>query len=137
MVSRSNAVSLSLLLLMVVTLCACEGWVPRDTKSLLFERFQRSEVFGFIAGLGTTFAPFPDLIVMLKRRSHTGINVRLLRILAVFQLIWVYYGLLIHSRPVVGWNLIAVLINLVTIGAYRHFVKKEKQQLPQPAVSKP
>ena len=55
--------------LSVIMLCGCEGLTVRDTSSLLVPRFQRSEVFGFVAGFGTTFAAVPDLVGMLKRGS--------------------------------------------------------------------
>jgi uncharacterized protein with PQ loop repeat len=70
----------------------------------------------------------PDLIAMLKRRSSVGINPRMAAILGVFQVLWVYYGLLIVSRPVVLWNVLAVLINFLSVGAYVHFARKEKAQ---------
>jgi hypothetical protein len=47
-------------------------------------------------------------------------------IMGLFQILWVYYGLLIASRPVIAWNLIAVLINFLSVGAYRHFLRKER-----------
>jgi hypothetical protein len=43
-----------------------------------------------------------------------------------FQILWVYYGLSITSRSVIIWNVIAVLINSLTVGAYVHFLRKEK-----------
>lgn len=46
--------------------------------------------------------------------------------MGVFQILWVYYGLLIVSRPVVIWNVIAVLVNSLSVGAYVHFVRKER-----------
>ena len=46
--------------------------------------------------------------------------------MGVFQILWVYYGLLIASRPVVAWNLIAVLTNSISVGAYVYFVRKER-----------
>jgi hypothetical protein len=46
----------------------------------------------------------------------------------VFQIAWVYYGLLIASRPVIAWNLIAVLTNSVSFGAYLYFVRKEGKE---------
>jgi len=107
-------------------LIGCEDLVPRDTSSLLIPRFQRSEIFGFVAGLGTTFAVLPDLISMLRRRSSAGMNPRMAAIVGAFQILWVYYGLLIASRPVIAWNVIGVLINFFTVGAYSHFVRKEK-----------
>jgi hypothetical protein len=48
-------------------------------------------------------------------------------IMGVFQVLWVYYGLLIVSRPVVLWNVIAVLVNSLNVGAYLYFVRKGKK----------
>jgi len=117
--------TLVLLLLNIVVLCGCDDLVPRDTSSLFAPRFQRSEIVGFLAGFGTTFAALPDLFSMLKRRSSAGMNPRMAAIMGVFQLLWVYYGLLIASRPVIAWNLLAIVINFVSVGAYRHFARKE------------
>jgi uncharacterized protein with PQ loop repeat len=109
-------------------LLGCQQMIPRNTQSLLFPRFQRSEIFGLVAGFGTTFAALPDLIVMLRRRSSKGMNPRMTAIMGMFQILWVYYGLLIVSRPVVVWNVIAVFINFLSVGAYRYFVRMEKVQ---------
>ena len=46
--------------------------------------------------------------------------------MCIFQVFWIYYGLLIASRPVIAWNVIAVLINFLSVYAYRHFLRKEK-----------
>lgn len=121
-----------LLFLSLFVLCGCEGLVPRDTHSLLIPRLRRSEVIGFVAGFGTTFAAVPDLFAMLKRRSSAGMNPRMAGIMGIFQILWVYYGLLILSRPVIAWNVIAVLINLLSVGAYRHFAKVERAQRKSP-----
>ena len=51
--------------------------------------------------------------------------------MGLFQILWVYYGLLIASRPVIIWNVVAVFINFFTVGAYRHFVRREKSQAAQ------
>jgi MtN3 and saliva related transmembrane protein len=50
-------------------------------------------------------------------------------ILGSFQVVWIYYGLLIASRPVVIWNVIAVVINSLSVGAYFHFLNEEKHPL--------
>jgi uncharacterized protein with PQ loop repeat len=49
-------------------------------------------------------------------------------IMGAFQILWVYYGLLILSRPVIAWNVVAVLINFLSVGAYLHFARKEKSK---------
>jgi MtN3 and saliva related transmembrane protein len=124
---RSNRVTLAVLLLTLITLHGCKELV-RDTQSLLIPQFKRSDVFGLVAGFGTTFAAMPDLIAMLRRRSSAGMNPRMAAIMGVFQILWVYYGLLIVSRPVVLWNVVAVLVNSLSVGAYFYFVRKEKNQ---------
>ena len=107
-----------------IILAGCELSV-QDRESLFFPGFQRSEVVGFVAGLGTTFAALPDLIAMLKRRSSKGMNPRMAAIMGAFQIVWVYYGLLIVSRPVILWNIIAVATNFISVGAYFYFARRE------------
>ncbi len=114
--------------LSVIVLCGCEGLVRRDTSSLLVPRFQRSEVVGLVAGFGTTFAAVPDLVAMLKRRSSKGMNPTMAGIMGVFQIVWVYYGFLIASRPVIAWNMVAVVINFLSVAAYVRFASGERRQ---------
>jgi uncharacterized protein with PQ loop repeat len=107
-------------------LAGCGELAIHDTESLFFPGFRRSEIVGFVAGLGTTFAALPDLIGMLKRRSSKGMNPRMAAIMGAFQIVWVYYGLLIGSRPVALWNIIAVVTNFFSVGAYYHFARRER-----------
>jgi MtN3 and saliva related transmembrane protein len=124
---RINRVTLAVLLLSLIMLYGCKE-LAQDTQSLLIPKFKRSEIFGFLAGFGTTFAAMPDLIAMLRRRSSAGMNPRMAAIMGVFQILWVYYGLLIASRPVILWNVVAMLVNSLSVGAYLYFVRKEKTQ---------
>ena len=125
---RFNGLSLGVLLPGVIALQGCESLGVHDTESLLAPGFQRSEIVGMVAGFGTTFAALPDLLAMLKRRSSAGMNPRMAGIMCVFQVAWVYYGLLIASRPVIVWNVIAIVINALSVGAYAYFVRREKSQ---------
>jgi len=117
---------LAILFFGLATLSGCEDLIPRDTSSLLIPKFQRSEIVGLLAGFGTTFAVVPDLVAMLRRRSSVGMHPRMAAIMGVFQVLWVYYGLLIMSRPVIAWNVLAVLVNAFTVGAYIYFIRKER-----------
>lgn len=49
--------------------------------------------------------------------------------IGTFQILWIYYGVLIVSRPVVAWNVIGVLINFFSVGAYSYCLRKEKAQV--------
>ena len=117
---------LPILLLGAAMLCGCGDWIPREAQSLLVPKFRRSELVGFVAGFGTTFAAIPDLLTMFKRRSSAGMNPRMAAIMGCFQILWVYYGFLILSRPVIAWNVVAVLINFLSVGAFAYFVRKEQ-----------
>jgi MtN3 and saliva related transmembrane protein len=44
----------------------------------------------------------------------------------LFRVGWIYHALLIASRPVLAWNLIAVVINLLSVAAYLRFVRRER-----------
>jgi uncharacterized protein with PQ loop repeat len=120
-----DRVTRGFVLLGMIMLSGCEDLAIHDTSSMLLPMFQRSEVLGIVAGFGTTFAAVPDLIKMFKRRSSKGINPTMAGILGVFQIVWVYYGLLIASRPVIVWNMIAVVINFMTVRAYFRFARNE------------
>src|SRR4249920_3680346 len=123
---RLNRFWLVVLFLNLLSLLGCQDLVPRDTTSLFIPKFQRSEIFGFVAGRGTTFAAAPDLVAMLRRRSSAGMNPRMVAIMGIFQVLWIYYGLLIASRPVIAWNVVAVFINFLSVFAYTYFVRREK-----------
>jgi MtN3 and saliva related transmembrane protein len=125
---RLKTLTLTILLPGLIALSGCDDLVPHDTQSLLDPNLRRSEVVGIVAGFGTTFAAMPDLIAMLKRQSSAGMNPRMAAIMGVFQILWVYYGLLIVSRPVVIWNVIAVFVNSLSVVAYFYFVHKERAQ---------
>src|SRR5438128_2438212 len=85
--SRTDKTKLLVLCVFLMGMWGCEGLVPRDTASLLIPRFHKSEIIGFLAGLGTTFAAVPDLLAMLKRKSSEGMNPRMAAIMCVFQIL--------------------------------------------------
>jgi uncharacterized protein with PQ loop repeat len=122
----------AVLFLSLASLTGCQHLVI-DTDKLIKSDVDLPEIVGIVAGFGTTFAAFPDLMAMLRRRSSEGMNPRMGAIMGAFQILWVYYGLLIASRPVIIWNVIAVLINFLTVGAYAYFLRKEKAKSFNPA----
>jgi uncharacterized protein with PQ loop repeat len=113
----------------MLMLAGCEGLQVANTQSLLLPQYTRSEILGFVAGFGTTFAVLPDLIAMLRRKSTQGMNPRMAAITGSFQVLWIWYGLVIDSRPVMLWNLVGVLTNFFSVSAYWYFSKSGKRNL--------
>jgi uncharacterized protein with PQ loop repeat len=115
------------LTLSLILLTGCQHLVI-DTDKILKNDIDLPEIVGILAGFGTTFAAIPDFLAMIRRKSSEGMNPRMGTIMGLFQILWVYYGLLIASRPVIIWNVIAVFINFLTVGAYAYFLRKEKDK---------
>jgi uncharacterized protein with PQ loop repeat len=88
---------------------------------------ETTQVIGFLAGAGTTFAALPDLIAMIRRKSSIGMNPRMAAILGTFQILWVIYGANTGSRNIVMWSVIAIITNYLTVGAYFFFRRRETQ----------
>jgi MtN3 and saliva related transmembrane protein len=130
--SGFKQVVLAAILLSLILVTGCQH-LAVDTDKILKSDINLPEIVGILAGFGTTFAAFPDFLAMLKRRSSLGMNPRMGTIMGAFQVLWVYYGLLIASRPVIIWNVIAVFINFLTVGAYSYFLRKEKERSPTAA----
>jgi uncharacterized protein with PQ loop repeat len=125
-----SRVALVIIVLSMIPLMGCRALTPHHIERLFRPSVELSEIVGILAGFGTTFAAFPDLLAMLRRRSSAGMNPRMGAIMGAFQILWVYYGLLIASRPVIIWNVIAVLINFLTVGAYTYFLRQERSKSP-------
>jgi MtN3 and saliva related transmembrane protein len=47
-------------------------------------------------------------------------------IMGAFQILRIWYGLVIVSRPLVLWNMITVVTNALTVGAYLHYARRER-----------
>ena len=124
MKSSRRVATYAVLLTSAALLAGCEALTVTDTASLLDPTLKRSEIVGFVAGFGTTFAAVPDVLKMLRRRSAEGMNPTMAGIMGIFQIAWIYYGLLIGSRPVIAWNLIAVVVNLLSVTAYLRFARR-------------
>jgi uncharacterized protein with PQ loop repeat len=125
---RFDGIRLLLVIVGLTVLTGCQHLVV-DTDKIIRSDLSLPEIIGLLAGFGTTFAAFPDLLAMLRRRSSEGMNPRMGAIMGAFQILWVYYGLLIASRPVIIWNVIAVLFNFLTVGAYAYFLRREKARV--------
>ena len=76
-----------------------------------------TEIVGFLAGIGTTIAFIPQVIQSLKTKSTKDISLIMYVIFCLGVFLWLIYGFLIGSFPVISANgatLILAIIVLVT-----------------------
>jgi MtN3 and saliva related transmembrane protein len=69
-----------------------------------------TETIGFLAAAGTTFAFVPQAIRVWRRRSAEDISLAMYLILVAGVILWIVYGALIHSKPLVAANVLSLLL---------------------------
>jgi len=78
-------------------------------------------IIGFMAAIGTTAAFIPQVIQSLKTKSTTDINLAMYIIFSTGVFLWLVYGLLIHSYPVILANFITLIIALAVLLTKVHY----------------
>ena len=74
-----------------------------------------AEIIGFIAGIGTTIAFIPQVIQSLKTKSTKDINLMMYLIFCTGVFLWLIYGLLIKSYPVIFANGITFILAIIIL----------------------
>lgn len=69
-----------------------------------------TSLIGFLAGALTTIAFLPQLTKTLKTRSAKDLSYGMLATFCTGVLLWLIYGLLIQSGPVIAANLVTLIL---------------------------
>lgn len=67
-------------------------------------------MLGLVAGLFTTASNLPQLVKSFRTKSTRDLSLGYLSILFIGMLLWVAYGFLISSLPVIAWNVVTLFI---------------------------
>ncbi len=73
------------------------------------------DLVGYIAAFFTTFALLPQIIRIWKLKEARDISILMPSMIAVGTALWLVYGVLISSWPVIAANVISLLITLATL----------------------
>jgi MtN3 and saliva related transmembrane protein len=71
---------------------------------------------GFLAGFATTAANLPQVWKTYRNRSGEGLSFRMLLTLAVGVALWIIYGILSKSLPLIVTNAVVLLLILSLLG---------------------
>ena len=72
--------------------------------------FPISSVIGFLAGLLTTIANVPQVWKTYRKRSGEGLSLYMLLALAGGLALWVVYGVMSKSAPIIAPNIAGFLL---------------------------
>ena len=78
--------------------------------------YELTPIVGFIAGLVTTAANLPQVWKTYRNKSGEGLSFRMLLTLAIGLGLWIVYGIMSKSLPLIVTNVIVFLLILLLIG---------------------
>ncbi|MBT4540245.1 SemiSWEET transporter [Candidatus Woesearchaeota archaeon] len=70
---------------------------------------------GFAAGICTTGAFVPQVVKVLKTKSTEDLSLIMYVVMTLGILLWLIYGLLIKSSPVIIANVITLVLSMVVL----------------------
>ena len=73
-------------------------------------------IVGFIAGLVTTAANLPQVWKTYRNKSGEGLSFRMLLMLGIGVGLWLVYGIMSKSLPLIVTNAVVLLLILLLIG---------------------
>jgi MtN3 and saliva related transmembrane protein len=79
------------------------------------------DLIGYIAATCTTLAFLPQLTRVLRLRSAKEISLGMFSIFSAGTAMWLAYGLLAHSRPVIVANLVTLLLSMSILILKLHY----------------
>lgn len=70
------------------------------------------DLIGYVAATCTTLSFLPQLVRVLRLRSAREISLGMFLIFSIGTALWLTYGLLSHSRPVVAANAVTFVLSM-------------------------
>ncbi len=74
------------------------------------------ELIGYVAGMCTTVSFVPQLLRVLQLKSARDISLGMFLIFSLGSALWLLYGVLVRSFPMILWNAITFLLALCILG---------------------
>ena len=84
------------------------------------------EVVGTLAAVLTTTAFFPQAIKIIRTRETGGLSLSMYLMLVSGVAMWLFYGLLIGSRPLIVANIIVIVPQAAILALLLHQVWRTK-----------
>ena len=73
------------------------------------------EIIGFTAGIFTTLALVPQAIKSWKSKHTKDVSLMWITILTVGIFLWLVYGVLINSMPLITANIVSFLLAVIIL----------------------
>jgi MtN3 and saliva related transmembrane protein len=84
------------------------------------------EFFGIIAGLFTTGATIPQIIKSYKMKEARDISLLYFLFVVIGLVLWLIYGLMLGSISIIGWNIVAITLNVTILAQKIYYDSRYK-----------
>lgn len=74
-----------------------------------------TDAIGFLAGALTTIAFVPQALKMYTTKSGKDVSARMLLIFSAGVILWLTYGIMIESLPVILANIVTLILSVAII----------------------
>ncbi|MDD3845106.1 MAG: SemiSWEET transporter [Syntrophorhabdaceae bacterium] len=76
---------------------------------------EMTDLIGYIAACFTTFSLLPQILRIRRLKEARDVSVFLPLMIAVGSVLWLIYGIIIGSAPVIAANSVSLFIAVITI----------------------
>ena len=73
------------------------------------------EMIGYIAGILTTISFIPQALLTIKTQNTKSISLMMYMIFSTGILLWLIYGIVINSMPIIAANIITLPLTLIIL----------------------
>ena len=73
------------------------------------------EMIGYIAGILTTISFIPQALLTIKTQNTKSISLMMYMIFSAGILLWLIYGIVINSMPIIAANIVTLPLTLIIL----------------------
>src|SRR3990167_7415363 len=88
----------------------------------------RIEIIGYVAATLTTASFVPQALLIYRTRNVTGISLGMYGAFTVGIALWLVYGLLLRAWPIVGANLVTLVLALAILSMKIRYGEDERRR---------
>lgn len=83
--------------------------------------YDAADYIGYLAACLTTFSLLPQIVRIRRLKEARDVSIFMPGMIAAGSVLWLIYGILISSLPVIAANSVALIISLITVVLTIHY----------------
>ncbi|KGA92774.1 hypothetical protein LptCag_0509 [Leptospirillum ferriphilum] len=91
--------------------------LSRFPPMTFFHGIDPANMIGFLAGALTTVSFLPQIVKVLKTRDTRSLSVSMYGLFTLGVFLWLVYGWIVHSPPVIFYNAMTFLLSAALLAA--------------------